>query len=162
MEAPAKHPKATIMELSVQVPISASKEAIWNTITDIENAANTIGGINSIEVLEKPDSLIGLKWKESRTMFGKEATETMWITHAEENSFYQTRAESHGSIYISKLWISEENGSNHLHMSFQGEAQTFGAKLMSFLMAPMMKGSMKKLVLKDLEDIKKAVEEKAN
>lgn len=146
------------MEISVKVEVNASKEAIWKTITDIENAASNIGGIDAVEILEKPDQLIGLKWKESRTMFGKSATETMWITHAEEHKFYQTRAESHGSIYVSKLMISEEDGKTYLSMSFDGQAQSLGAKIMSFLMAPMMKGSMKKLILKDLEDIKKVVE----
>lgn len=45
-------------------------------------------------------------------------------------------------------------------MSFTSEAQTFFVKILSPLMGMMMKGSMKKLMRQDLEDIKKYVETK--
>ena len=63
-----------------------------------------ISGIEKIEVLEKPShGLVGLKWEETRIMFGKTAIEIMWITEAEDNSHYQTRAEHRNVVYISKL-----------------------------------------------------------
>ncbi len=149
------------MKLTCKVPIKADKAAIWQTITDINNAAVNISGIDNVEVLEQPHGgLVGLKWRETRTLFGKSATETMWITDAETNKYYRTRAENHGVVYISEMAISEENGENYLSMSFTGEAQTFGAKMMSALMGWMMKGSTRKVMLQDLEDIKKVVESK--
>jgi len=151
------------MKLTCKVPIKADKATIWETITDINNAATNISGIDSVEVLEQPeDGLVGLKWKETRTMFGKSATETMWITDAETDKYYRTRAENHGVIYSSEISISEENGENYLSMSFAGEAQTFGAKIMSALMGWMMKSSTRKMVLQDLEDIKRVVESKTS
>ena len=87
------------MIVEVQVTINGSKEAILAVITNIENASETISGIEKVEVLERPENgLVGLKWRETRTLFGKTATEEMWITDAAENEFYQTRAESHGFI----------------------------------------------------------------
>ena len=116
-------------------------------------------GIENVEILEHPkDSLVGLKWIETRTMFGKTATETMWVTEAEENHYYQTRAENHGAIYISRLEITEENGQNFLSMSFDGQAQSFGARIMSVIFGFLMKGATKKMIQQDLEDIKKVVE----
>jgi carbon monoxide dehydrogenase subunit G len=51
------------MIVEAQVTISGPKAAIWAAITDIENAAETVSGIEKIEVLEKPASgLVGLKW----------------------------------------------------------------------------------------------------
>ncbi len=114
------------MKVQVSIPIKASKESIWNVISDIENAEKNITGIEKVEVLEKPDDgLNGLKWRETRTMFGKEATEVMWVTDSEPNRFYKTRAESHGMIYVSTMEI--ESGEDHevLTMSFEGEAQSF-------------------------------------
>ncbi len=148
------------MKISCTTQINAPKEKVWDIITNIEKAAEHISGIKSVEVLEKPHSgVIGLKWKELRVMFGKEAEETMWITEAEENSHYQTRAESHGAIYISKLSIKEENGASHLTMSFDGQAQTTGAKIMSALMGWMFKKGTIKAVEQDLADIKAKAEE---
>jgi len=46
---------------------------------------------SAIEVLEKPDAgFVGFKWKETRKMFGKEATEIMWITDSVENEYFST------------------------------------------------------------------------
>jgi hypothetical protein len=93
-------------------------------------------------------------------MFGKEATEIMWITDFVENEYYQTRAESHGSIYLSRLSIERVGENTKLTMSFSAEAQTFFAKIFSFSMGFLMKGSMKKALIKDLNDIKNHVESK--
>jgi uncharacterized membrane protein len=147
------------MNIQVQVSIKASKEEVWKVITDIENAQNTITGIEKVEVLEKPaDGLVGLKWKETRTLFGKTAIETMWITIAKENEFYRTRAESHGSLYISNLVLSEQDHGTQLTMEFEGIPQTFGAKLMSATMGFLFKNATKKALMQDLVDIKTAIE----
>ena len=147
------------MELSVSVDINSPKESVWQTITDFDNAVNVISGIEKIEVLEKPaESLLGFKWKETRTLFGKTATEIMWITEAVENSYYKTRAESHGAIYESQLSIADNNEQSTLTMSFKGIPQSFLAKVMSFLMAPFFKGATAKALQQDLEDIKAHLE----
>lgn len=113
-----------------------------------------------IEVLEKPETgFVGFKWKETRKMFGKEATEVMWVTDSVENEHYATRAESHGSIYVSRLSLSESDGITTLTMSFSGEAQTLTAKILSTLMGFMIKGSMRKELHKDLSDIREFVEQ---
>ena len=147
--------------ITQQVQINADKAAIWHAITDIDHCEQMIEGIINVEVLNKPtDGIVGLKWKETRVMFGKEADETMWITEAVDNQYYATRAENHGAVYLSKLVITEADGQVFLTMSFTAEPQTFMAKVLSFLMAPMMKGSMNKMLAKDLADIKAFVEGK--
>jgi len=147
------------MHAAVQVDIKGSRERIWQVIADIENSVNVIGGIEKIEILEKPEEgILGLKWRETRTMFGKEATEVMWITEAEENGYYATRAESHGSVYITQLQITGENDSSVLSMEFRARAQSVGAKILSFIFSGILKKSMEKALRQDLEDIKAAVE----
>src|SRR3954467_11861400 len=90
------------MIVEAQVTINGSKAAIWAAITNIENASETISGIEAIEVLEKPaNGLVGLKWRETRMLFGKSATAEKWITDAAENEFYKTRAESDGFVFLS-------------------------------------------------------------
>ena len=147
------------MKIHVQIPIDASKEKIWKVISDIENSVNTIESIREITIHDQPAAgLVGLKWSEKRFMFGKEATETMWITAAEPNEFYVTRAESHGSIYSTRMYILTNMDQNFLAMEFTANPQSVGAKFMWGLMGFMFKGATKKALLKDLEDIKKVVE----
>lgn len=147
------------MNFKVEKLINASPEAVWKVITDIDNAPNNISGIETVEILERQDSaFVGLKWRETRIMFGKEATEVMWITDARENTSYSTRAESHGSTYITHFELQPEGAQTRLVMTFDGQAQTFGAKLMSAIMGIFFKGATIKALEKDLSDIKAAVE----
>ena len=147
------------MKLKVQIPIQGDKESIWNVITDIENCSTNIKGIEKVEILHKPDNdLVGLKWVETRTLFGKTATETMWITEAVKYKYYKTRAESHGAVYTTYVFISEESGTTYLGMEFSSEAQSFGAKMMAVIFGFMFKNATKKLLIQDLNDIKEIVE----
>src|SRR5437588_560073 len=124
------NPRRNTMTVEAQVTINGSKAAIWAAITDIENASETISGIKEIEVLEKPaNGLVGLKWRETRMLFGKPATVEKWITDAAENEFYKTRAEDGGFIFLTTKSISETNGGMTLTEAHESKPQTIVAKL---------------------------------
>lgn len=147
------------MKVSTQIKINSTKEKVWAMITDIENSASFISGITNVEIINPAgDDLVGLKWKETRKMFGKEADEIMWVTHSQKHNYYQTRAENHGAIYVSRLEITEENDGVTLEMSFEGQGSTLMVKIMSGIFGAFMKKSMRKALVVDLEDIKKACE----
>ncbi len=148
------------MLVEARVTIKGSKAAIWAAIADIENAAKTISGIENIEIIEKPASgLVGLKWRETRMLFGKPAAAEKWITDAAENEFYKTRAESDGFVFLSTMSISENSGGLTLTNSHDSKPQSIVAKLMSLPMVFLFKGVAKKALLQDLNDIKAAVEQ---
>lgn len=147
------------MTITADIKINQFKDIVWKAITDIENWESMISSIFKIVILNKPaGDFVGLKWEETREMFGKEAKETMWITESEVNEYYCTRAESHGSVYITKLSLKSIDNSTVLTMSFNGIPQSIIAKVLSFVMGPLIKKSMKKALTKDLEDIKAYVE----
>lgn len=149
------------MKVSVAVTIEGTKEAIYQAITDIEHSVDRIDGILKIEVLEKPESgFVGFKWRETRIMFGKEATEVMWVTDVEENKGYRTRAESHGAVYISSFDIEEQGDTCILTMGFESQAVRLMGKLMDGIFGKMMAKSTERELMKDLEDIKKHIEGK--
>lgn len=147
------------MKIESNICIDGTKEQIWKVITDIENSVNTIEAIEKIEILERPASgLLGLKWRETRIMFGKSATEVMWITDSAENEYYQTRAESHGAVYISRLQIETQGGETCLRMIFEGEPQGTFAKIMAAATGFIFKGATQKALDEDLRNIKASVE----
>jgi len=147
------------MRIEVQVAINGSKEAVWATITEIENAPKFMSGIMKIEVLEKPASgLVGLKWREIRILFGKPATADKWITEAVANEFYRTRAEDNGFVFLSTLRISESGTGVTLTSLHDSQPQGFVARLMSIPMSLFFKGVARKALQQDLNDIKAAVE----
>ena len=148
------------MIVEAQVTINGSKAAIWAAITNIEHASKTISGIGKIEVLEKPaNGLVGLKWRETRMLFGKPATAEKWITDAAENEFYKTRAESDGFVFLSTMSISESTGGTTLTSSHDSKPQGIVARVLSTPMMFLFKGMAKKALLQDLKDIKSVVEQ---
>ena len=147
------------MGVTDQIDIKGNIETVWKAITGIENSERMISSILKINIVNNPqDTLVGLKWKETREMFGNEATETMWVTEAVTNEYYCTRAESHGSVYITRLSVAQCASGTVLTMSFSGKPQTITAKMPLFIMKPLIKRSIKKALVKDLEDVKNFVE----
>jgi hypothetical protein len=150
------------MIVDAQVTINGSKAAVWAAITNIENASETISGIERIEVLEKPaNGLVGLKWRETRMLFGKPATVEKWITDAAENDFYKTRAEDGGFVFLTTKRIAERSGGITLAESHESKPQSIVARL-QVPMLFLFKGVVKKALLQDLRDIKAAVEQESS
>ncbi|CAN5458580.1 hypothetical protein BH10PLA2_BH10PLA2_31070 [soil metagenome] len=148
------------MLVEVEVTINGSRAAVWAAVIDIENAAEFVRGIDKVEIVEKPvQGLVGLRWRETRMLFGKPATAEKWITEAVDNEFFKTRAENDGFVFVSTTQIAETStGSIHLTSIHDSQAQSLVAKIMSIPMGLFFKGVAKRALLQDLVDIKTAVE----
>lgn len=142
------------MEIVVDININKPIDLVFDTAVDIKNCANYISGINKIEILSDIQHGKGLMWKETRVLYGKEATEIMEISEFEKNKFYKVIAESHGSKYITLISFKETNEITNIAMKFIIEPQSFFAKIMNFLLGKMIKNSIIKCFKDDLNDIK--------
>ncbi len=146
------------MFAEAEVTIKGSRAAVWAAITNIENAAGFIRGILKIELLEKPPTgLVGLKWRETRLLFGKPASVDKWITEAAENEYYKTRAEDNGFAFLTTLKLTDTAGGIVLTSSHDSKPLGAVARLMSLPML-LFKGVARRALLQDLNDIKSAVE----
>ena len=154
------------MIVPAHVTLQATRAALWATIADVEHAAQVLGGVEAIEIVDQPASgltdLKGLRWRETRLLFDKPATVEKWVTEAAEGRFYKTRAESDGFVFLSTLSIEEEPGGAlrlvSVHESIpQGFVSTWVKHPMVFLF----KGVARKALLQDLNDYKAAVESRS-
>ncbi|MBK7596321.1 MAG: SRPBCC family protein [Gemmatimonadetes bacterium] len=146
------------MIVEAAVTVAGSRTAVWAVITDIEHAATTYSGIEKIEVIERPLSgLAGLKWRETRILFGKPAAVEKWITDAAEPDYYIARAESDGFVFVSTKRLSEHDGVVTLTESHESLPQTLMARLQMIPMALFFKGVIRKAILQDLHDVNAAV-----
>lgn len=153
------------MTISASITIKAAKAAVWAATTDIAHFAQLLSGVEKIEIVERPATtdksgqagLVGLKWKETRMLFGKEATVEKWITEAKENEFYITRAEQDGFVFITTNRVSGSDGAVRLTGIHETQPQSLAAKLKALPMV-FFKGVIKKAILQDLNDIKAAIE----
>jgi hypothetical protein len=148
------------MTVEASITIHATKAAVWAATTEIARFAELLSGVEKIEVIEKPATgLVGLKWKETRILFGKPATVEKWITEAKERDHYTTRAEQDGFVFITTNRLSGSDGSVTLTGIHETRPQGFAAKLKALPMV-FFKGVIRKAILQDLNDIKAAVEQR--
>lgn len=138
--------------------IRSTREVIWAVICDIANAAKIIRGVERIDVLDRPrDGLVGLKWRETRRLFGKPVAVEKWITQAVENEFYETRAESDGFVFVTTMRLSPAGDGVTLTSSHDSRPQGLVATLQAIPMKLLFKGVIRKAILEDLKDIEAAV-----
>jgi hypothetical protein len=146
------------MKISETVHINASIGRVFDVFTDLGQAQANLSGINSLELLDGPEKMqVGTRWRETRTMMGMESTEEMWVSELTSNKSYAVDAESHGTKYHSEFTFEEVDGGIDVTWMFGGEPQTVFAKIMS-LSTALFSGSMKKMLGKDLGDLKIACE----
>ena len=144
-------------ELSVREHIAAPLDRVFEVASNFADAARAIEGILRVEVLTPGPVGVGTRFRETRKMFGKEATEEMTVTEFEPPRRYLLLAESHGCRYRSELRFEPQGSGTDVVMTFRSEPLTLAARVMSVLMKPMLK-SMSKLCSKDLADLKRTIE----
>lgn len=146
-------------QLAMSKSIDAPPEKVWATITSIDSSAETISGINEIERLSDDTGFgVGTRWRETRTMFGKEATEEMEVTSIDEGRSYTVEADSHNVHYTSVLSVEPDGEGSTLRMTFHGEPRGAFTKFMAATVGRLMKGATRKALERDLEDIAMAAE----
>lgn len=147
------------MLVEAEVTINGTRPAIWAAITNIAKATDVISGILKVEILNQPAAgLVGLKWRETRMLFGDPASVDKWITDAVENEFYTTRAESDGFVFLTTMRIAGGSGGLTLTSSHDSRPQGIVATLKALPMGLFFRGVIRKAILQDLNDIKTAVE----
>lgn len=147
--------------LSVTEEIAAPTELVFALATDLAGAGSRIRGIESIEVLTDGDFGVGTRWRETRKMMGKSATEEMTVTEFEPGRSYMTVAESNGCRYHSGLRCELVSAGTRVTYTFRGEAIGAFSRVMMVLMAPlnwMMTRQARKLIEADLADLRRAAE----
>ena len=146
------------MKVTAKVDINAPINKVFEYFSDIPKAEERIEGITKIEILSKEKSGVGLKWRETRKMFGKEATEVMWVTAFSPPVSYSVDAESHGMKYHSTYTFNDVGDSTSVEMVFEGTPVNFGAKLTAPIFGLFFKGATKKALQKDMQDLKELLE----
>jgi hypothetical protein len=102
---------------------------------------------------------VGTRWRETRVMFGKEATEEMEIVALEPNQSYTVRGVSCGAEFLTELRFTSLGGATLVEMELRTRALTFFARLLAPL-GWLMMGTMKKCLAEDLDALRKHLEAK--
>ena len=144
--------------------IDAEPAEVFRRSTDVPSWPNSIRGIKRVELLTPGPIGLGTRFKETRIMFGREATETMEFIEFDPPRKYVLGCNSCGCIYRSEFLFEPKSGGTLLTFTFASQPVSFMAKVMGFILKPLMAKMMKKCleeVAKDINDLKENVEARA-
>lgn len=147
-----------IITRSIRAPLAR----VFEVFTDIEHCAGRIKGIKKAEIVSEVRAGKGLRWRETRSMFGKDATVEMEITALDAPRSYRAESRVDGTLYISTFDFAEDAGAGLTVVTWthDSKALTLGAKLASPILF-LFKGTMTKLMKQDLADLAAFLEEAA-
>ena len=144
------------MSTSVQAPV----ETVFQLAADFPNAADRVKGIKRVEMLTPGPVGVGTRFRETREIMRREATEDMKVTQFDKPKSYTLSCHSCGCLFESTFRFEPEAGGTKVTFDCNTQALTWSAKLMSPL-GWLMQGTMKKCIEQDMADIKAAAERAA-
>lgn len=147
------------IRFEVKRTIQVSQEIAFKSLLDLDAARHWMQGLVRMERLDDGPMRVGSRWKETRKMFGKEATEHFEVVEIEEPEKIVLRVDgTKGTtgkgeyIFTYRITSSGEYSEITLH----GEIN--GLTGLTKLFGKMMAGSFKKACEKDLDALKNYLE----
>ena len=148
--------------LSVSVRVAASQERTFAGFTELEKAADRIPQIKSVEILTDGPFGEGTRWRETRVVMKKEATEEMQVAGFQPPHSYRVEANSRGMQYSTLFTFEPDGDGTKVTWNFTGTPETLGAKIMAPVINLLMTGTMRKFMRADLEAIRDDIERSAS
>ena len=148
------------MKIEIAVDIAAPPAAVYATITDLARWPDFVRGIERMEILTSGPVGVGTTFRETRTMFGRSATEEMTVAQLKPPHRFDLTAENHSTRYLVVHDIAPAPDGARLRLVFEGTPLTLAAKLGSVI-GLLFKGAVMKQLQSDLADVKAEAERRA-
>ena len=139
--------------------IERPRNEVFRLFTNFDEMPRLIDKIASIEVLTEGPPGKGTRFRETREMFGRQATEEMEITDFQADESYTCEAASHGMRYRSLYRFEPVGHATDVHFSFEAKPVSMAAKIVSPLTGWLAMGMTKKIFSEDIDVLKKAAEQ---
>lgn len=150
------------MKLVIEETIGAPIHQVFELFTDLSHAADHIQSIKKLEVMGKGPVGKGTRFRETRVMFGKEATEEMEITGFDPPRSYSVEATSCGAQFVTVYRFEGGQRETRVTMEMNTRPLSLMAKVTGPAMGLLMKGTMRKAMCADHADLKRVAEAKAS
>ena len=144
-------------DITVERFIAAPPATVFASAADVHHWALVVPAITRTEVLTSGPVGKGTRFRETRRLFGREVTEELEFIRYEPPRHYTIGCDHHGCRYRTGFDFHEARGGTRLVMTFHVQPLTVMAKVMGFLMKPMMK-KMGEMCAQDLDAVKAHVE----
>lgn len=137
--------------------VKAGLDDVFELFSDIPKTAERVRGIERVEVLTQGPVRAGTRWRETRIIFKREATEELEISSLEPNKSYTVQGESCGIQHRTEFRFIPQGEITRVEVEFTSRPLSLLAKLTSPF-GWLMMGAAKRCVDQDLEDLKAFIE----
>jgi len=143
------------METRVTREVAASAQQVWDVVTEIEASPGVMTAIEHVERLDdRPGFGVGTRWRETRTMFGKQATEEMEVTEVDPPHRYTVVAVNGSTTYTSTITVTPLDTQRcEVTMTFAGQTSGVIGRLLAATVGRLFAGATRRALQQDLDDI---------
>ena len=139
--------------LFVQAPVAE----VFDAFADVEHAAGRVTGITRTEKLTPGPVGLGTSFRETRKMFGREATETFTFSAFEPHTRYELSAVSCGAEFRTEFLFASEGAGTRVDATLSTRAVSLWAKLFT-PMAYLMRGMLRRCLVQDMDQLRAWIE----
>lgn len=126
--------------VSVEGAIAAPPAIVFRAVTDVEHLPDLDDAIVGIEFLTDQRSGAGTRFRETRSMNGREMVTELEVTEWVENERARMVADSHGTIWDTVFRVTPDGDGCVLEIAMDARPH----KLLPRIMNPLMKGFFRK------------------
>lgn len=144
--------------MTVRRRVEAPVDRVWAIATDLPGASDVLSNVVRVEMLSAGPFAVGTRWRETRRMFGKEATEEMWVTACDPSRAYTVESESHGARYVSTFAFTPTDGATDVSLTFGAQPRGRVQRVVAGVFGGVMARSVARQLEHDLADIATAAE----
>ena len=148
------------MQVICETVIAAPPETVFTVLSDIPRWPDSIPNIEKVEMLTSGPVNVGTRFRETRKMHGRSATEEMTVVKYDPPHRFDLSAENHGARYLATQEVIPVTGGSRLVLTFGATPLTLMARLFSVL-GFAFAGSIRRQLQRDLDHVKAEAERRA-
>lgn len=141
------------MQIGIEALVEAPPEVVFAVVADIPAWPRYISAIDRIELLSPGPVVAGLRFRETRVMFGRPATEEMTVAEIAPPRRLVLTGINHGTAYRAEHVCEPQGRQTRLRLVFEGRPVTLLARLFTPL-GWLFLGAVKRQFASDLADLK--------
>jgi uncharacterized protein YndB with AHSA1/START domain len=145
------------MRMSVETLIDAPPHVVFAILADIQTWPLVLSAIVEVTLLTPGPVAVGTRFRETREMFGRKATEEMTVAEIEPPRRLVLTAFNHGTAYRVEHLLAAEGLGTRVTLAFEGRPVTLGARLLMPL-GLLFAGTVRRQLRSDLADLGREAE----
>lgn len=144
----------------VQREILAEPVAVWRIVTDVDRAAAILSDVVRVERLEGEGYDVGVSWRETRRVLGKETSEDKRVVSVRAPFSTSVKTESRGTHYLTVIRCEPSDLGTVLHVEFSAKSvnATFGQRVAWALFSKVEMKATRETLERDVADYAREAE----